>query len=1088
MGTALALWRVTERFHPDQPRDSHGRWSDASLDLDELDRFYGQPVDEAQFGDDGYVTVYPSGLTINFDEGDERFSIVAEDITPAAARALADTVAELLDQAPGVGEDEPDAGPNGLVDWVVRDGFLVGLYPDGDIKVGADAGGGRFNDFDLDPNEAYQFLSGLRRMAAVAEKASESAGGGMSTALSLWRTAERFDPHQPRDLDGQWTDGTPSVLPKAIDKLKLGDRIQLAAGERLAYSGKVESDTGTVRMAVTEGPSGKSVRLGVGGAGFGSRADAKETGLPIWSGNPTEADLDRINDERTDLRVERDELEHELDHEDPSPERRREIERRLDEIDDADTNEVYRTGATTKLDHAAASALHDSLDAAVTEADRQIQAAEELDLEIDGLLAEQYKLAQIIERKWTDEEDARWDSLGEQIDALRAEQDAVGSGNRNGYIVGEGVVSGEWGDLLWDVELDDHSVGAIVRLGVRPHDEPGWSISTSGGEDHATFDARQAWTLVHQLGERMDIPDRDVESACPALALWRTAERFNPDQPRDHDGQWTDGVPGPASVGAADKLKLAGRIGLSPGERLAATDKVDFKDGTVRLAVTDGPGGRVARIGIGGRGFGSRARSRETHEPIWDAGPGLASGDMARMNAERAGYVQEEARLSGEWPTATGDRREEIERRLEELDNLDGEEVRRSGGTARLDAEAVAVLRRDIDAAMAEAARRDVELEELSKHAPDGTPVDEIQRQYNADNGHDTDEYHIVKRGTVYGEWGDIAYQAEMELGSGYGPRLRLGVRPKGDPDWSLDSGDEDYASLDLAETRRLLRMLGRHMESARESIHSGGAMTTALDLWRATEGRRKSFDPHQPRDADGQWVDGPGGSAGQKVAAAGIGHVAHLEGLGSREEAHAYLAGIKGAELEELRKATGVKRGTAAAVRQRIADQTTGSKSDTRGILGTGGTDFGWGDAGWNRGDNAFTPSSMPAPPAAKKAPAARAKASGKSTDEHLSALSGMDREQAAAHVAGLPGKELDAILARMPTASRGRTLADKRTAVVVGSVGFKAAAKAISGTDSGVLSGGGAGTLGGDGLKFGSWADDPRPKKRVPRKKTAS
>lgn len=118
--------------------------------------------------------------------------------------------------------------------------------------------------------------------------------------------------------------------------------------------------------------------------------------------------------------------------------------------------------------------------------------------------------------------------------------------------------------------------------------------------------------------------------------------------------------------------------------------------------------------------------------------------------------------------------------------------------------------------------------------------------------------------------------------------------------------------------------------------------MTTALDVWRATE----RFDPRQPRDEDGKWVDGPGaaGAAVSKAVKAGRpparrarpaaeptspgDHAASLRGMSSPDAARSYLAGVKGADLEALRRQEGVPRGRADQVRAALAQKYAGSGS----------------------------------------------------------------------------------------------------------------------------------------------------------------
>lgn len=102
------------------------------------------------------------------------------------------------------------------------------------------------------------------------------------------------------------------------------------------------------------------------------------------------------------------------------------------------------------------------------------------------------------------------------------------------------------------------------------------------------------------------VPVRVTESVAPAV------ERFDPAQPRDLDGKWTDGA-GPGAAAAAvlgsaagaadvppagDKLRLHGRIPLGPGERLVSSGKMrsENTDLTLQWATTRGPMGSEARI------------------------------------------------------------------------------------------------------------------------------------------------------------------------------------------------------------------------------------------------------------------------------------------------------------------------------------------------------------------------------------------------------------------------------------------------------------------------------------------------------------
>jgi len=124
----------------------------------------------------------------------------------------------------------------------------------------------------------------------------------------------RFDPGQPRDGDGKWTDGFPGgvdergrlpdgsvpaqdefggddVTDPARDKLGLAGRIQLGGGERLLSSGAVNADEGAFVMAVIDTPQGRRLRIG-----SVAREDKK-----AWTGDNQARDSE---DEETGERVE----------------------------------------------------------------------------------------------------------------------------------------------------------------------------------------------------------------------------------------------------------------------------------------------------------------------------------------------------------------------------------------------------------------------------------------------------------------------------------------------------------------------------------------------------------------------------------------------------------------------------------------------------------------------------------------------------------------------------------------------------------------------------------------------------------------
>lgn len=94
----------------------------------------------------------------------------------------------------------------------------------------------------------------------LAEDAAQRRQRDTLALLQLRRPPEirRFDPSEPRRPDGKW--GSGGVVK---DALKLAGRIQLGKDEQLAGSDFVDlGDMGTA-MAVTKGPNGPHLRLGM---------------------------------------------------------------------------------------------------------------------------------------------------------------------------------------------------------------------------------------------------------------------------------------------------------------------------------------------------------------------------------------------------------------------------------------------------------------------------------------------------------------------------------------------------------------------------------------------------------------------------------------------------------------------------------------------------------------------------------------------------------------------------------------------------------------------------------------------------------
>lgn len=329
-----------------------------------------------------------------------------------------------------------------------------------------------------------------------------SASSGVSVVARFNPDQDRWDAGTPGGLGGQFRgDGLPDLDPKR-DKLKLAGKIDLSEGESLLSSGKVDGDYGGVRAAWTGSVDGaKSLRLGVGGEGFGARDS--EQGLPAWQGNRD--NTESINAERARLRVERDRLDAELDRLDADPDadpgRVAALQARFDELEDMGFAEVSPAGYTAKLDQSTADKLRAELTAGLA-AGAQAQAT--LDAyydEVERLEAIQESL-KYMGRKWTDEEDALWDETAAALKELRANEP-----NRDYQIFVEGSVPGEWADIHYRVELDDPTVGVQTYIAAVPHG--GGLDELTANEQRGIFDTTEMRKILKLLNPTPGRTGRD---------------------------------------------------------------------------------------------------------------------------------------------------------------------------------------------------------------------------------------------------------------------------------------------------------------------------------------------------------------------------------------------------------------------------------------------------------------------------------------------------------------------------------------------------------------------------------------------------
>ncbi|HET8684787.1 MAG TPA: ParB N-terminal domain-containing protein [Micromonosporaceae bacterium] len=595
MSLALAVREELGRlgFEPGQPRDDRGRWTDGvSVDVpaadvmswEQVETTYGEQVDEREPEDGLHISAHSSGdLVVYTDAAEDRYEINV-DMGAGEARTLADLVESLAGDAEGYDPDDPDATPpsdNGLVDWVVSDGWLVGYDAAGDVMVRraeeSDPTETREDiaalDVGVDTHSPYELADALRDMADVADEAAEpgqpaavlcravravlrglrfdpaqprdphtgewvDAGWRLrpstgsppasrsssrkattsSTVAPALRRAVRvtlrtlgFDPDQPRDDHGRWSDGVPHPPDPRRDKLSLAGRIPLDPGEELLSSGKLDlRGDGAIRVAVTRRDGRSLVRLGI--APYGAEE------LPRWTGGPPRtAQLDA---ERERIRAERTGLDEESD-------RYQQLSERLAELGEDDD------WPTARLDgESIRTTLRDAISAAEP-AEKDIKAWL---AELNGLQAELDSLRWATRgRELTPEEDARWDALAGQIKASEDEGPGLGS-----FEIAAGEVPGEWGDLAYDVYVDEPDSGVQVALSVRP-----------AGMDRDTWTDTTALTLP-ELRKLVRLLPGDEAALHRAVRRALRALGFDPDQPRDpHTGKWVTGVVNPLDLPVA---------------------------------------------------------------------------------------------------------------------------------------------------------------------------------------------------------------------------------------------------------------------------------------------------------------------------------------------------------------------------------------------------------------------------------------------------------------------------------------------------------------------------------------------------------
>lgn len=325
------------------------------------------------------------------------------------------------------------------------------------------------------------------------------------------RSRASFDPalhpHDPHNGEFVSTPGG-AVSSGLKDALKLAGKIDLDKDEKLIGSAKLDGDAGGIRMALTEQGGHRTLRLGLGGDGYG-KANRSE-GIKAWDGNPPPKPLAPA--ERHRLENEADDLDGEYDA--ASPVRKEAIDARLNDIRErlAEDDAAGEFNGTAKLDDYAARRLADRIRPALAEAVDQEKAENKAWDDIDRLEAQREKLRGM-SRKWTAAEEAKWDALTQQIE----EAQAKASTRADSVVFAEGIVAGsDWGDVHFSVELDDLSVGPQVTLGVTPKGAPDdWG---DGKDWTGTFDAAETRQFLRLIDKLM------APSATRASEAFRSVE------------------------------------------------------------------------------------------------------------------------------------------------------------------------------------------------------------------------------------------------------------------------------------------------------------------------------------------------------------------------------------------------------------------------------------------------------------------------------------------------------------------------------------------------------------------------------------
>lgn len=380
-----------------------------------------------------------------------------------------------------------------------------------------------------------------------------------------------------------------------------------------------------------------------------------------------------------------------------------------------------------------------------------------------------------------------------------------------------------------------------------------------------------------------DVADRDVrddprwlalmgEGAVKAFLADMAAKHLPGRHPQDSHGN-DNGVDVPNPL---DKLKLAGRIQLGPGEKLLSSRKfrtrTDSDSWDMVAAELDTPAGRRVRLGV------------VAEAKNWAGGPDRERQRRISELDERIERIE-----AGEENVSD----ETYDRLVEERSDLGHNDDDKYDRTVVLDPAAIGALRTALEDGAAKgrahqkednefwdspegvrlselAGERDKRLAEFARKPSfmltdeERRRRDDIQARFDAEHGEELarlnalapDPEEVLAEGHLPGgPEGDLYYEvAGRDDGEG-GWDIRFGIKPPdADDGWYIGSIVDDEAVFEPPQIKGLLKALAELSGDQSKSF-------------RDTQGKHlpgvrriKRFDPHQLRGPDGRWTDGAPG------------------------------------------------------------------------------------------------------------------------------------------------------------------------------------------------------------------------------------